>query len=110
MDQPTGPPHGLHPSWLQAAAQLIKNSMDKKFGAYWHCAIGEGFGFDITYQQRNMIYVFYGSIGVLTYKCVTPTNRNQLRVRVNPASSRVGASTAGTASTRWIPIHFLRYS
>lgn len=47
---------------------MIKNSMDKKFGASWHCAIGEGFGFEITYQQRNMIYVFYGQIGVLTFK------------------------------------------
>ncbi|CAM9872843.1 unnamed protein product, partial [Laminaria digitata] len=53
---------------IQAAAQLIKNSMDKKFGASWHCAIGEGFGFEIAYQQRNMIYVFYGQIGVLTFK------------------------------------------
>lgn len=55
-------------SMTKAAAQLIKNSMDKKFGASWHCAIGEGFGFEITYQQRNMIYVFYGQIGVLTFK------------------------------------------
>ena len=42
---------------FEAAAKLIKDTMDKKFGAVWHCAIGEGFGFDITYQQRNMIYV-----------------------------------------------------
>jgi Dynein light chain type 1 len=54
---------------LQAAAQLIKHSLDKKFGASWHCAIGEGFGFEITYQQRNMIYVYYGQLGVLAYKC-----------------------------------------
>jgi Dynein light chain type 1 len=53
----------------QAAAQLIKHSLDKKFGASWHCAIGEGFGFEITYQQRNMIYVYYGQLGVLAYKC-----------------------------------------
>ena len=53
----------------QAAAKLIKDTMDKKFGAMWHCAIGEGFGFDITYQQRNMIYVYYGTVGVLCYKC-----------------------------------------
>lgn len=53
----------------EAAAQLIKSTMDKKFGAAWHCAIGEGFGFDITYQQRNMVYIFYGQVGVLVYKC-----------------------------------------
>jgi dynein light chain 4, axonemal len=53
----------------EASAQLIKSTMDKKFGSSWHVAIGEGFGFDITYQSRNMIYVYYGSIGVLCYKC-----------------------------------------
>lgn len=54
---------------FEAAAQLIKITLDKKFGAAWHCVIGEGFGFDITYQARNMLYVYYGSMGVLVYKC-----------------------------------------
>eukprot|EP00341_Mesodinium_pulex_P001765 CAMPEP_0116932140 /NCGR_PEP_ID=MMETSP0467-20121206/28248_1 /TAXON_ID=283647 /ORGANISM="Mesodinium pulex, Strain SPMC105" /LENGTH=102 /DNA_ID=CAMNT_0004612741 /DNA_START=41 /DNA_END=346 /DNA_ORIENTATION=- len=49
----------------EAAAQLIKTTMDKKFGAAWHCVIGEGFGFEITYQAKNMVYVYYGSIGIL---------------------------------------------
>mmetsp|Transcript_18525 Transcript_18525/g.19296 ORF Transcript_18525/g.19296 Transcript_18525/m.19296 type:complete len:105 (+) Transcript_18525:186-500(+) len=53
----------------EAAAQLIKTTMDKKFGAAWHCVIGEGFGFDITYQAKNMVYVYYGCIGILAYKC-----------------------------------------
>ena len=53
---------------LHGAAQLIKSTMDKKFGAAWHCAIGEGFGFEITYQAKNMIYVYYGTIGILAYK------------------------------------------
>ena len=43
--------------------------MDKKFQPAWHCVIGEGFGFDITYQSKNMVYVYYGAIGVLCYKC-----------------------------------------
>ena len=58
----------------EAAAQMIKAALDKKFGAAWHCVIGEGFGFDITYQSKNMVYVFYGPaggtpVGVLCYKC-----------------------------------------
>lgn len=53
----------------EAAAQLIKTTMDKKFGASWHCAIGEGFGFEITYQSKNMVYVYYGQVGVLCFKC-----------------------------------------
>ena len=52
----------------EAASQLIKASLDKKFGVSWQCVIGEGFGFDITYQERNMIYVYYGTVGVLCYK------------------------------------------
>jgi dynein light chain 4 len=53
----------------EAAAQLIKASLDKKFGSAWHCVIGEGFGFDITFQAKNMIYIYYGTIGILAYKC-----------------------------------------
>lgn len=54
---------------FEASAQMIKIAMDKKFGAAWHCAIGEGFGFDVTYQASNMIYLYYGSIGILAFKC-----------------------------------------
>jgi len=53
----------------EAAAQLIKSSLDKKFGSTWHCCIGEGFGFDITYQSKNCVYVYYGTVGVLAFKC-----------------------------------------
>ncbi|ETV71756.1 hypothetical protein H257_12917 [Aphanomyces astaci] len=53
----------------EAAAQLIKQSMDKKFGSFWHCFIGEGYGFDISYQQRHMLYMYVGEIGILVYKC-----------------------------------------
>ena len=53
----------------EAMSKLIKEAMDKKYGPQWHCAIGEGFGFDVTYQQPNMIYVYYGKIGILLYKC-----------------------------------------
>ncbi len=52
----------------EAASQLIKAALDKKFGASWQCVIGEGFGFDITYQEKNMIYVYYGTVGILCYK------------------------------------------
>jgi dynein light chain 4 len=43
--------------------------MDKKFGATWHCVIGEGLGFDITYQAKHLMYLFYGNIGVVLFKC-----------------------------------------
>lgn len=55
---------------LQKASQLIKDTMDKKFGATWHVCIGEGFGFEVTYQARNLMYLYYSAkLGVLVFKC-----------------------------------------
>lgn len=53
---------------IEAATAMVKNAFDRKFGAHWQCVIGEGFGFEITYQQRHLIYLFYGQLGVLCYK------------------------------------------
>ena len=53
----------------EASAQMVKTTMDKKFGAAWHCGIGEGFGFDVTFQAKHMIHVYYGNVGVLLFKC-----------------------------------------
>ncbi|KAI9579581.1 hypothetical protein GQX74_006116 [Glossina fuscipes] len=30
----------------EQAARVIKETMDKKFGIYWHVVVGEGFGFE----------------------------------------------------------------
>ena len=55
---------------LKAASRLIKEMMDKRFGPAWHCCMGEGFGFEVTYQQRNLMYMYYGEkLGILLYKC-----------------------------------------
>eukprot|EP01029_Cantina_marsupialis_P028134 TRINITY_DN774851_c0_g1_i1.p1 TRINITY_DN774851_c0_g1~~TRINITY_DN774851_c0_g1_i1.p1 ORF type:complete len:104 (-),score=9.13 TRINITY_DN774851_c0_g1_i1:103-414(-) len=54
----------------EKAAELIKNAMDKKFGPSWHCCIGEGFGYEVTYQSKSLLTMFYGEkLGVLLYKC-----------------------------------------
>lgn len=52
----------------EAAATMVKNTFDKKFGTHWHCAIGEGFGFEITYQQKHLIFMYYGQLAILCYK------------------------------------------
>jgi dynein light chain 4 len=55
---------------LQKAAQAIKEGLDKKFGPTWHCVVGEGFGFNITFNAHHMQYVYYGEkLGILIYKC-----------------------------------------
>ncbi len=52
----------LSPARPQKAAQAVKEGMDKKFGPTWHCCIGEGFGFDITFNTRNMLMIYYGEV------------------------------------------------
>ncbi len=44
--------------------------MDKKYGASWHCALGRGFSYDVTANDKNLLFGYYGGIfGVLLYKC-----------------------------------------
>jgi dynein light chain 4 len=50
----------------EKAAQAVKDGMDRKFGPTWHCCIGEGFGYDVTYNTRNMLLLYYGEkLGIL---------------------------------------------
>ena len=62
----------LHPlPHTQAAAKFIKDVMDKKFGHPWHCVIGEGFGFEITYELKHLMYMYFGgNIAVLLFKAL----------------------------------------
>jgi hypothetical protein len=53
--------------WEQASV-LIKNTLDKKFGCHWHCSVGESFGFDIACQQKYLLHLYYGKVGILCYK------------------------------------------
>jgi hypothetical protein len=52
----------------EGASTAIKNTLDKKFGPSWQCAIGEGVGFDISCQQKFLLHMYYGKVGVLCYK------------------------------------------
>lgn len=54
----------------QTAARTIKEAMDKKYGVYWHVVVGEGFGFEVSYETKNMLYLFFaGNIGIVLWKC-----------------------------------------
>uniref|UniRef100_A0A8C1XV59 Dynein light chain n=4 Tax=Cyprinidae TaxID=7953 RepID=A0A8C1XV59_CYPCA len=54
----------------ESAAKMIKESMDKKFGSSWHVVIGEGFGFEITHEVKNLLYMFFGGgLAVCVWKC-----------------------------------------
>ena len=54
---------------LEKAAQAVKDQMDKKFGAPWNVVIGEYFAFEITYEVKNLLYLFLGGTkGALLWK------------------------------------------
>lgn len=58
------------PISLKEAAKMIKETMDKKFGAPWHAVVGEGFGFEITHEVKNLLYMFFqGNMAICVWKC-----------------------------------------
>eukprot|EP01012_Entosiphon_sulcatum_P019389 TRINITY_DN2424_c0_g1_i1.p2 TRINITY_DN2424_c0_g1~~TRINITY_DN2424_c0_g1_i1.p2 ORF type:complete len:105 (-),score=26.68 TRINITY_DN2424_c0_g1_i1:19-333(-) len=59
------------PDNYEAASKFVKETMDKKFGASWHCVMGEGFGFEITYELKHLMYMFFGGyIAILVFKAL----------------------------------------
>ena len=51
---------------MEMAAKFTKDSMEKKYGPTWHVVCGEGFGFNVTYEQKHCLYMFFGGTGRLT--------------------------------------------
>lgn len=52
------------------AAKSIKEAMDKKFGTYWHVIVGEGFGFEVSYETKNILYLYFGgNLAIVMWKC-----------------------------------------
>eukprot|EP00658_Telonema_sp_P-2_P076567 TRINITY_DN672_c0_g1_i3.p1 TRINITY_DN672_c0_g1~~TRINITY_DN672_c0_g1_i3.p1 ORF type:complete len:122 (+),score=44.48 TRINITY_DN672_c0_g1_i3:191-556(+) len=52
----------------EAAAKHIKEFMDKKYGQSWHCIIGAGFGYEVTYHRKHLILMYFNGLGILLYK------------------------------------------
>ncbi|ORX46631.1 dynein light chain 4, axonemal-like protein [Piromyces finnis] len=60
-----------HQGNYEGAAKTVKETMDKKYGNSWHSVVGEGFGFEITHEVKNLLYMFFGgNIGVLLWKAL----------------------------------------
>lgn len=54
----------------ELAARTIKEAMDKKFGTFWHVIVGEYFGFEVTYETKNILYLFFGgNLAICMWKC-----------------------------------------
>lgn len=56
-------------------AQEIKKNLDERLGATWHIVVGESFSFDVEFESDHLLYVFYGSLGILAWKCGTILKR-----------------------------------
>lgn len=49
---------------------MIKEVMDKKFGPAWHAVVGEGYGFEISYECKSLLYMFFGgNVAICIWKC-----------------------------------------
>ena len=47
------------PDNYEQAAKMVKEQMDKKFGAPWHCVMGEGYGFAIMFEAQHFMFLFH---------------------------------------------------
>lgn len=58
-----------HAANNEMAARMIKENMDKKFGPSWHAVVGEGYGFEISYECKNLLYMFFGgNVAICVWK------------------------------------------
>ncbi|XP_076046648.1 dynein axonemal light chain 4 [Oratosquilla oratoria] len=59
-----------YPSNNESAARMIKETMDKRHGATWHCVVGETFGFEVSYEVKHLLYMFFaGNLAIAVWKC-----------------------------------------
>jgi dynein light chain 4 len=59
------------PDNYEGAAKMVKEAMDRKFGAPWHCVMGEGFGYEITYESKHLMFMFHrGYTAVVIFKAL----------------------------------------
>ncbi|KAL6417774.1 hypothetical protein ACFW04_000021 [Cataglyphis niger] len=51
------------------AAEKYADNYESKFGASWHTVVGEGYGFEITYQLKHLLYMYCaGNLAICIWK------------------------------------------
>ncbi|XP_046403725.1 dynein axonemal light chain 4 [Ischnura elegans] len=59
-----------HSTNNENAARMIKETLDRKFGPSWHVVVGEGYGFEISYECKHLLYMFFGgNMAICAWKC-----------------------------------------
>ena len=57
------------PNNMEKSTQMIKENLDKKFGAPWHVVLGEGFAYDIQFESKHCLNLFIGGTkAILVWK------------------------------------------
>nr|VZI14952.1 unnamed protein product [Spirometra erinaceieuropaei] len=54
-------------------ASHIKKNMDQRYGAAWHCVVGENFAGYVTHEKQNYIHFTLGNATILLFK-TTPAS------------------------------------
>jgi len=55
----------------QNAAQMIKETLDERYGGSWHVVVGEQFGLEVSHEAGTLLYLFYGGDkAVCVWRCV----------------------------------------
>ncbi|XP_046818496.1 dynein axonemal light chain 4-like [Vespa crabro] len=55
----------------EQAARMIKESLDRRFGAPFQVVIGESYACAITHQENSLLYMFTGgNIAILIWRTV----------------------------------------
>jgi hypothetical protein len=44
----------------QAASKLVAQTMTKKFGPSWNCAVGSSFASEMVFQKHTSLLLYYG--------------------------------------------------
>ncbi|VDL92695.1 unnamed protein product [Schistocephalus solidus] len=42
------------------AAKMVKEGLEQRTGPGWHVIVGPGFGFEISYELKNILYMYFG--------------------------------------------------
>ncbi|VDN11350.1 unnamed protein product [Dibothriocephalus latus] len=49
---------------------MVKEGLEQRTGPGWHVIVGPGFGFEISYEVKNILYMYFGgNTGILLWKC-----------------------------------------
>lgn len=59
----------IHEQNFELAARAIKEKLDAYSGKFWHCCVGEAYGFQVEHDTGTLLYTFFGNVGVVVWKC-----------------------------------------